>query len=275
MKKRAPKRPPKTAGPARKTSRKPSASKSAASKSTAKPSGKTRKPYKLKTLSPLESPSVALDPEIPVKPSAPIQDVPSNFELPAHYGDNKIVLLVRDPWWIYAYWEVQPDAERRVVEEIERKGLQRGRTTLRVYDVTGASVDRPRSWFDIEVTFLISNWYIDVGIPDRDWVVELGIRASNGAFFPIVRSNVVRTPRFGVSEEVDEEWMCPDDVYWKLFGLSGGLADRRSSLDVRDILEKYLKSIVSSAGISSFSQSIQMIRNESRVDVNAKILERP
>ncbi len=195
------------------------------------------------------------------------------FELPAHYGDDKIVLLVRDPWWIYAYWEVTEGRQARAREEIRRQGLEPDKLALRVYDVTGASIEAPRSFFDIEVVFLASNWYIDVGIPDRDWVAELGLRTRDGRFFPLVRSNVVRTPRFGVSDVIDEEWMVPDEIYWKLFGLSGGLADRRSSLDVREILEKYLRSIASSEGLSSFSQSAKMIRNESRMDINAKILE--
>ena len=28
------------------------------------------------------------------------------FRFPSGYGDNKIVLLARDPWWIFAYWEI-------------------------------------------------------------------------------------------------------------------------------------------------------------------------
>lgn len=244
-------------------------------KAVSRPSAKRKTPFRLKkTLSPAESPSFALDPVGPAAASpAPstIQEVPAHFELPSHYGDNKIVLMVRDPWWIYAYWEVQPDLECRTLDQIAAAGLQRGRTVLRVYDVTRSSIESPRAWFDIEISFLVGNWYIDVGIPDHDWAVELGVRASSGRFFPIVRSNTVKTPRFGVSEAVDEEWLSPDDVYWKLFGLSGGLADRRSSLDVRDILEKYLKSIVSSESMSSFS----LLRNESRVDISAKILDRP
>jgi hypothetical protein len=30
------------------------------------------------------------------------------FELPSGYGDNKILLLVRDPYWVYSYWEISP-----------------------------------------------------------------------------------------------------------------------------------------------------------------------
>ncbi len=222
--------------------------------------------------SPLPEDDTAIVAEVP---SAPAEQEESRFELPSHYGDDKIVLLVRDPWWIYAYWEVSGGREAEVTCRITESGAQRSKTILRVYDVTGSSVEAPRSSFDIEVAFLVGNWYVDVGIPDRDWVAELGFRASDGCFHALVRSNVVRTPRFGVSDVVDEEWMFPDETYWKVFGLSGGLADRRSSLDVKEILQKYLRSIVSSEGMSNYMQNNKMLRNESRVDVSAKISERP
>jgi len=80
--------------------------------------------------------------------------------------------------------------------------------------------------------------------------VEVGVRTREGRFFMLVRSNVVRTPRFGVSDVLDEEWMLPDELYWKLFGMSG-LGRQKSSLDVREILERYLKSVVSSERPSS------------------------
>ena len=224
---------------------------------------------------------LGLTPEKPVQefPTPPVSlERPSpsrSFELPAQYGEDGMVLLVRDPWWLYAYWEVTPLRDREVADEMQRLGAAADKTVLRVYDITGSSLANPRSFFDIEITFLAGNWYIDVGIPDREWVAELGRRARDGRFFMLVRSNIVRTPRFGVSDVLDEEWLLPDDLFWKLFGLSGGLADRRSSLDVREILEKYLKSIVSSEGMSSFSQSAKMLRNDSRLDVSAKLLERP
>ncbi len=246
-------------------------------------SAKTKKNIKLRTKKGSKMDNLPLIPIVPVTGSLPTsppltfvtpEPPQASFELPASYGDDKIALLVRDPWWIHAYWEVTPDREHQVMRHLESSGVQRDKLVLRVYDVTGGNVDSARSHFDIEMTFLTGNWYIDVGIPDRDWVVDLGIRTRDGRFFMLVRSNVARTPRFGVSDVLDEEWMLPDDVYWKLFGLSGGLADRRSSLDVREILEKYLKNIVSSAGISSFGRPEHMMR-DLHPDSGAKILERP
>ena len=57
------------------------------------------------------------------------------FELPASYGDDKIALLVRDPWWVYAYWEVTPERERQVVHHLESLGAQRMKEVAhRVYN---------------------------------------------------------------------------------------------------------------------------------------------
>ena len=37
------------------------------------------------------------------------------FRFPPGYGDNKIVILVRDPWWIFTYWEIRQDKEQDVL----------------------------------------------------------------------------------------------------------------------------------------------------------------
>ncbi|OGW83816.1 MAG: hypothetical protein A3C47_01095 [Omnitrophica bacterium RIFCSPHIGHO2_02_FULL_51_18] len=170
----------------------------------------------------------------------------AGFEFPSSYHENKLVLLVRDPWWVFAYWEVTPEREKEVLREILQKSLQKDKTVLRVYEITGTSPSHPNSSFDIELNFFTNNWYIDVGRPDTDWIAEIGIRTTHGHFFALVRSNAVKTPRFGLSDVLDEEWMMPDDLYWKLFGRMAGLSDRKSSLDVREVLERYLKGMVSS-----------------------------
>lgn len=173
------------------------------------------------------------------------------FELPSQYGEDKAVLLVRDPWWVFCYWEVTPRTYNQVTDLMRKSGLAADKQVLRVYDVTGTSVNRPNCFFDIEVGSYANNWYIDVGKPDTDWMIEIGFRAANGRFFALVRSNMVRTPRFGISDVIDEEWMLPDDLYWQLFARSAGAGMAKSSMDVREVLERYLKNIVSSQGASA------------------------
>ena len=175
--------------------------------------------------------------------------------IPSRYGDNKIVLLVRDPWWIYTYWEVTPERENEVLEAIRRAGQSKEKVALRVYDVTGMSLPSTHCFFDIEIGGLANNWYIDVGKPDREWIVELGVRTREGNFFMLVRSNTVRTPRFGLSDVLDEEWMMPDDLYRKLLSLTGSLEYQKNSLSVREGWERYLRSIASSGSVAHLAVS--------------------
>ena len=187
--------------------------------------------------------------------NSPVQNYSSNprgFELPECYGEDKLVLMVRDPWWLYSYWEVTAGKETETADNMFREGASIEKKVLRVYDVTDKQALEHHTFFDIEIGFA-GNWYIDVGQPDRQWMAELGFRARDGRFFMLVRSNIVRTPRFGVSDVLDEEWLLPDELYWKIFGLSGGLLGQKSSLAVREVLERYLKSLGSSENSPGFS----------------------
>lgn len=175
------------------------------------------------------------------------------FSFPQGYGDNRIVVLVRDPWWLYAYWEVRRDKEEEVARMIESSGDSAAKSILRVYDVTNVDFDgsNAHSSFDIELQGLASNWYLNVNAPARSWIVDIGIVTKGGRFYVLARSNCVTTPRFGMSDQLDEEWMTSDDEYWRLFGLSGGFGVGKGSLEVREMFRRRLEEQVTSGGVSS------------------------
>lgn len=175
------------------------------------------------------------------------------FRFPPGYGDNRIVILVRDPWWIFSYWEIRKDKEEDAVRKIESSGDNPVKSVLRVYDVTDVSFNgkNAHSYFDIDLRGLATNWYINVGKPDRAWIVDIGIVTKKGDFYVLARSNIVKTPRFGMSDQLDAEWMMPEEEYWKMFSLSGGFGVGKGSLEVRELIKKRLEEQISSGGISS------------------------
>ena len=175
--------------------------------------------------------------------------------LPDYYAENKFVLLARDPWWLFGYWEVTPQRESEVVGEIARNGLSREKTVLRVYDITGGTADASPPFFDIDIHHLNSNWYIDVGIPDREWVAEIGIRTHCGRFFVLIRSNAIKTPPFGISDVLDEEWMMPDELYFKLLGIMTDFESAGDSLQIRSLIEKRIRQPLFSENVSKLSKA--------------------
>ncbi len=144
----------------------------------------------------------------------------SLWQLPQRYNEDKLMLLVRDPWWIFAYWEVTPEKGQAAVKQARRAGESRWQTVLRVYDVSGCDIKNARSYFDIELNFYADNWYVDVGLPDHEWMAELGLRTASGKFIVLLRSNRVHTPLASVSSVIDEQWMLPDEIFRRIIEMN-------------------------------------------------------
>lgn len=178
----------------------------------------------------------------------------SEFNIPPGYGDNRVVLMVRDPWWLYAYWEISPQIEQQVKSKISHANSMMDKSILRIYDVTDVDFngENANRFFDIVIVDNATNWYINTGVPNRDWCVDIGILDREGRFYLLARSNRVSAPRFGPSEVIDEEWMSTEEDYWKLFGVAGGFGIGKSSLEMKELFKKWISSPgVFSPGISS------------------------
>jgi len=149
---------------------------------------------------------------------------PKVEELPKGYGEDKIVLQTRDPWWIHAYWELTSQTYQKVKSKFKESFYQ-AKKVLRVYDITNIIFDGTNAhrYFDIEINDYANNWYIDVGGPGRSWCVDLGLKLPDNRFITLIRSNVVHTPLDGPSWITDEEWMVPEEVFARLYGMGVGL----------------------------------------------------
>ena len=140
--------------------------------------------------------------------------VPAIPELPESYGDNRIVLMVIDPEWLFTYWEIRKDVLDSVLNSLGTLARS-AKLVLRVYDVTDIifNGNNAHKYFDIEVTGGAQSWYIYVGEPNRSFCADIGFLAPNGTFRILSRSNTARTPRASVSEVVDEKWMSIEELY--------------------------------------------------------------
>ena len=170
-------------------------------------------------------------------------------ELPSSYDQDKIILQVRDPRWLHAYWELR----NQTTEGLKKKlgdDFYRAKKVLRVYDVTNIIFDgsNANNFFDIPVNDFANNWYIDTAGPGRSWCVDLGLILANGTFITVLRSNVVGTPLDGPSWITDEEWMIPDDMFARLYGMGFGLG--RSS-PVGKAWQERIKQGLFSSGVTS------------------------
>ena len=108
---------------------------------------------------------------------------------------------------------------------LTNKNLTVDKWIIRVYEEPPASAQVREN---IELNQVTDNWYFKVE-HDRAYYVDIGIVASDGSFHSLARSNKVRTPRFGMSPVIDEQWKRLGEEYWELFALSGGFGIGGSS----------------------------------------------
>ena len=169
-----------------------------------------------------------------------------NEELPRDYGKDRIVILTRDPRWLYAYWELSGQLAGNLSEAPR---------ILRVYDVSEIAFDgsNAHSFFDLEIPAEADSWYIDTRQPGRSWCVELGIK-KDGKFIPFLRSNIVSTPLDGPSGVSDEEWMVPEMTFARLYGMGLGFGQTSPiGAGWQNKIKRELFSGISSPGASLIS----------------------
>ncbi len=115
------------------------------------------------------------------------------FLFPETYGVNRVRLLVRDPEWIFAYWDVSPAAMRELGRSVGERALALSRLTLRVVDPVGGGST------DILLPAGARWWYVRTDAARRTYRAELGVTLPSGEFRSLAESNTVVTPRVGPS----------------------------------------------------------------------------
>jgi len=127
-------------------------------------------------------------------------------DLPAGYGESRIVLLPRDPQWAYAYWDVSNEHK----EELRRIGGQQ--LALRIYDVTDIDLEyqSPHSIQEYPADELAREWYLPIPVSDRDYVIDVGYRTVDGRWLVLTRSARVHIPPVYPSDWIEDVFITVD-----------------------------------------------------------------
>jgi hypothetical protein len=163
--------------------------------------------------------------------------------LMAGFARDRVVLMVRDPYWLHCYWELTHRAIERAEAALGEEWPQ-ARPVLRVFDIQAAGkMGAPESVKgDIEIHGGCNSWYISVTRPPRSFHVDIGYRVPSGRFYSLARSNVVTTPRAGVSASIDENWADLDmQQAERICAMSAGYDPTAGSPALRELFEERLR----------------------------------
>ncbi|MEN6406661.1 MAG: DUF4912 domain-containing protein [Thermoguttaceae bacterium] len=168
---------------------------------------------------------------------------------------DRLVVMVRDPYWLHVYWELSR-------KSIERAKVALGpywhgaRPVLQLYEVRreGMATSSRIKLRDVVIHGGVNNWYIDVSNPPKSYQLDIGYRAGDDRFFCLARSNVVTTPPTTTGETFDKNWADVAKDYDRIFALSGGYSEPEANGELREVLEERLQRPIGDAAIVSFGR---------------------
>lgn len=167
---------------------------------------------------------------------------------------DRLVVMVRGPYWLHAYWELSPASIVRAQAALGQH-WHSAAPVLRLIKVSGhgSSTAAERPVRDIPIHGGVRNWYIDVTEPPQTYRLEIGYLASNGKFFSLARSNMVSTPATTSSEKLDQHWTEVVENCDKIYAMSGGYSPEVNSHELQEVLEERLRRPVGTSLNNRFS----------------------
>jgi hypothetical protein len=156
-------------------------------------------------------------------------------------GQDRFVLLVRDPHWLQAVWEFSRGTIQRA-EAALGADWHRAVPILRVLDVSGhdATSRSETRLQDITIHGGVNFWYVPIDGISRSYRLQIGYLTTSGRFQILARSNVVTPPRPGTPGTISGGWDDLNGEYQRVFALSGGYSESSMHSPVRDLLEERL-----------------------------------
>ena len=134
------------------------------------------------------------------------------------------------------------------------------RPILRVMDVSSEDTTSAaeRHVRDISIHGGVNNWYIDVLEPPRSYRIDIGYLSRRGRFYVLARSNVVTTPKAGVTDTLDENWTNVQKQFERIQnpssnGNGNGTTHHNAQIDLRDLFEERLRRPMNSATLQNLA----------------------
>lgn len=161
------------------------------------------------------------------------------YYLPLSYNDNKIVLLVRDPQCLFAYWEISNDKKQNFINQFGQDSWNNSKPVIKLTNSSEKTVKF------IEVNDVTSNWYIEAEHANCNYSAEIGRMFNNNSFISLAVSNTAKTPKDKPSKDKAVVFANYKDVK----------TTKKVNINIKTNLGKYEHRFNNSLGLSSITLS--------------------
>ncbi|MBU6277001.1 MAG: DUF4912 domain-containing protein [Planctomycetes bacterium] len=160
---------------------------------------------------------------------------------PARAMKDRLVVMVRGPHWLHAFWEITPASVVRAEAALGPE-WHAARPTLRLLQLEnglqGSPSEQVIRTFDVHGG--VKNWFIDIREPIR-CRVEIGYATPSGRFHVLARSNGVSMPATSQADTLDVHWGDIAADCDKIYSMSGGYSPENNCTELQELFEERLR----------------------------------
>jgi hypothetical protein len=184
---------------------------------------------------------------------------------------DRIVLLVRDAYWLHVYWEITRQSTLRARAAMAEH-WHTAQPILRLVKVDHGTTTSTaeRVVRDVLIHSGVRNWYIDVIDPPGSFRVDIGYLSDTGRLYTLARSNIVTTPEPGSIDSIDENWNDVAENYDKIYSLSGG-NEVKGNRELKQVFEEQLRRPMNSPVIARYGTGKNR-KEQFNFDVDAELI---
>lgn len=118
------------------------------------------------------------------------------FDFPAAYNVTRVELMLRDPSWAFAYWDISTlDKTRFLKDEVFQNLL------LRLEEVNASKKTETLYTMDVPVQLSDASWYLNLQIRETCYRVHL-VAAFEGREEVLASSQKIQVPRGGLTQKL-------------------------------------------------------------------------
>jgi len=186
---------------------------------------------------------------------------------------DRLVVMVRDPYWLHAYWELSRQSIQRAQVAMGQH-WHAARPVLRLHEVSrnGTTSASRQTVRDVEIHGGVNNWYIDVQNPPKSYQVEIGYLAPGDRFYCLGRSNVVSTPTPGSADTFDRNWSEVAKECDRVYAMTAGSTEQGANGDLRDVFEEQMHRPMGDSLIAQFGRGAAASKQNFRFQIETELI---
>jgi hypothetical protein len=186
--------------------------------------------------------------------------------------DDRLVLVVRDAYWVQAYWEITKRTVERAKVALESQ-WHSARPVLRLLEIQSeGNTNSIESVVEqIPIHGGVKNWFIHLKQPGKSYRVAIGYVADDDRFYLICKSNQICPPAANTGQ-ADNCWTDLTNEVEKYFALSGGYDETIQSGELQAVFEEKSRHPIHAPAFEKLGSGINGHSSEFMFHVDAHMI---